>query len=652
MANEALGMVLRRLRRWVGGGVAEDESDAQLLERFGTRQDEAAFATLMQRHGPLVLSVCRRMLADPHDVDDAFQATFVVLVRRAAALRREGSLGSWLYGVAYRIALKARARGARRRAREPQAEAMSHEPLSPVAENDPLNQVALREVGGVLDDEVNQLPAKYRGPLILCYLEGKTNEEAAKELGCPIGSMSWKLDKGRELLRSRLARRGVALSVGGVATALGEHAATAAVPAGLGDATLRTAMLLAGGKLTAAVVSAEVATLAESFLRGVVAAKLRVAALVVLTFSLLGGGSVFAYRTWVQDKDSAISPQELAGWVERRVAELQPTKDDRKIDQIGWAADIRDALRLARETNRPVFLFTHDGRINTGRCGGSAFNLRGHSFADDRVIALLNRSFVPVYSSNQDTGKDGTAPIGEKEERWRIYHATHDAKMHIGDDCIYILTPDGRPFDSLSIRQAKQTDVLLERLEQDVQKLGTPSGPPVVLPKPQMVPPATEPDSLVLHLTARVLNRNVWCEFPAENWIVLSRHEWTNLAPMPALHTGKSYDIPTEVATRLLTHCYPQTENNDIATNRIDRAVLRGVVWQVTGGVAHVRLDGSLRMKHRFYPTREDDNMVDTTLTGFLEVDLARGSIRSLRLVTDRATYGPWEFAVALRSLP
>src|SRR5436190_13821110 len=112
MANDSLGMVLRRLRRWVGGGVAEDENDAQVLERFATRQDEAAFASLMQRHGPLVLSVCRRMLADPHDVEDVFQATFVVLVRRAAALRREGSLGSWLYGVAYRIALKSRARGA------------------------------------------------------------------------------------------------------------------------------------------------------------------------------------------------------------------------------------------------------------------------------------------------------------------------------------------------------------------------------------------------------------------------------------------------------------------------------------------------------------------------------------------------------------
>src|SRR5262245_9842382 len=137
MAHEALALVLRRLRRWVGVGPAEDESDSQLLEQFAARQDEAAFATLMQRHGPLVLSVCRRMLSDLDEVDDVFQATFVVLVRRAASLRREGSLGSWLYGVAYRIALKARARGARRRAREPQAEAMNHEPPAPLAGNDP-----------------------------------------------------------------------------------------------------------------------------------------------------------------------------------------------------------------------------------------------------------------------------------------------------------------------------------------------------------------------------------------------------------------------------------------------------------------------------------------------------------------------------------
>jgi hypothetical protein len=529
---------------------------------------------------------------------------------------------------------------------------MSYEPLSPVTETDPLGHATRRELGAVLDDEVNQIPEKYRTPLILCYLEGKTNEEAAKELGCPIGSMSWKLDKGRELLRNRLARRGVALSAAALTTTLAENAATAAVPVSLGDATLRSALLLASGKAAATVLSADVASLADSFLHTLFTAKLRIAALAVVAITLLGGGSVFAYRTLVPDPHGQPATVDHATWVERRVAELEPTADDRKIDRIGWATDIRDGLRLARESNRPVFLFTHDGRINTGRAGGSAFHLRGHSFADDRVIALLNRSFVPVYSSNQDTGKDGAAPLAEKEERWRIYHAAHDAKLHIGDDCLYILTSEGLPFDCLRVREAKQVDILLERLEQAVQKLGTPSGAPVVMPKPQMVPPAVEPGSLVLHLTARVLDRNVWCEFPAEDWIVLSQTEWTSLAPLPALRQGGSYDVAPEVAARLFTHCYPQTENNDVTTNRIDRQSLRGTVESAANGIARVRLDGQVRMKHRFYPNRADDYFVDATLTGFLEADLARGTVRSLRLVTDKATYGPWTFAAALRSLP
>jgi RNA polymerase sigma-70 factor (ECF subfamily) len=172
-------------------------TDGELFKRFAQRHEEAAFAALLSRHGPMVLSVCRRVLHHSHDVEDAFQATFLVMVDKGHRLRRPERLANWLYGVAYRTALHARKRTARRREHEREAAAMSSAPVSePEAES--------RELRRVLDEELHRLPEKYRAPLILCYLEGKTNEEAARLLGWPSGSMSHRLARGRELLRHRL----------------------------------------------------------------------------------------------------------------------------------------------------------------------------------------------------------------------------------------------------------------------------------------------------------------------------------------------------------------------------------------------------------------------------------------------------------------
>lgn len=649
MAHEPLAMVLRHLRRWVGGGTGEAESDGNLLERFAATHDQAAFATLMQRHGPLVLSVCRRLLADPHAVDDAFQATFVVLVRRAAALKREGSLGSWLYTVAYRIALKARAQSARRRSREQQAEDMAQEATA--AGGDPDSRMFQSEIRAVLDDEVHRLPEKYRAPLILCYLEGKTNEQAARELGCPIGSMSWRLDKGRELLKSRLASRGVTLSVAALATALTENAASAAVPVLLSESTMRAAVGLLAGKAAASVMSANVASLADGFLHTFWVAKVRAATIMVVMLGLAGSGATaLAYMARQADREATTLA--VATMVDRRIEDFQPTPAERKIDQIGWARDIRDALRLAKENGRPVFLFTHVGKINTGRCGGSAFGVRANSLADDRVIALLNRHFVPVYSNNDDVGADGTAPAEEKAERWRIYHDALNVKMTIGDDCVYILTPDGKPFDSLRIRTARSADELIGRLEDAVRKLGTPAGEPLVKPGPQSLPPAVDSGALVLHLVARINHRKAWGEFPAENWIMLNPEECRRLVLPGAEKVGAAWEIDPGLASRILSHFFPQTENYNPDQNRIDRYFLAGRVLSIHDGVARVRLDGSLRMKHQFYPNREDSNFVDTTLIGYLEFDLNERLVRSLRLVTDQASYGDKEFAATLHSLP
>jgi RNA polymerase sigma factor (sigma-70 family) len=174
-------------------------TDGQLLARFVHTCDDAAFAVLVQRYGPMVLGVCRRILGDATDAEDAFQATFLVLVKKARSLEKPDLLGNWLYGVAYRIARKARAQRAKRAQHTPPPAAMSS--------SDPQLEAVLRELQAQLDEELAQIPTKYRAPLVLCYLEGLSNREAAQRLGWPIGSISHRLARGREMLRDRLQDR-------------------------------------------------------------------------------------------------------------------------------------------------------------------------------------------------------------------------------------------------------------------------------------------------------------------------------------------------------------------------------------------------------------------------------------------------------------
>jgi RNA polymerase sigma factor (sigma-70 family) len=214
-------------------------TDAGLIADFLRNSDQRAFAELVRRHGPMVLGVCRRALGP--DADDAFQATFLVLVRRARHTAWRDALGPWLYGVAVRVARKARAARARRQASERQASPMTPEPTVPAADPDDLTDV--------LDQELAALPETFRRPLVLCELEGRSRADAARVLGLPEGTLSSRLARGRRMLRDRLARRGVVPAAAGLAVA---------VPAGLAEATTERAVAVltgAAGAVPAAVMS-------------------------------------------------------------------------------------------------------------------------------------------------------------------------------------------------------------------------------------------------------------------------------------------------------------------------------------------------------------------------------------------------------------
>src|SRR5579871_4041877 len=237
--------------------VDPEPSDRDLLQRYVDRRDEAAFAALVQRYGPLVLGVCRRVLGHAQDSEDAFQATFFVLARKAGAITKGASMGGWLYRVAYRIARKLKGRQARRQLREREAREFA------AAEETPA--WVWRELRAVLDEEVNRLPDKYRLPFILCYLNGKTNEEAARQLACPVGTLASRLAWARERLRTRLTHRGVVVSAAVLAGGLTAQAGPVALTGPLAEATVRAGLRFGTGQpLTAEAIPVQ---LARDYLR-------------------------------------------------------------------------------------------------------------------------------------------------------------------------------------------------------------------------------------------------------------------------------------------------------------------------------------------------------------------------------------------------
>jgi RNA polymerase sigma factor (sigma-70 family) len=352
-----------------GGGL----SDAQLLARFAAERDQEAFAALVRRYGPLVWGACRRLLGH-HDREDVFQAVFLLLAQRAGKLADGRPLGGWLHGVAYRTALAARAMNARRRVRERQVEKFPHPEVSPAEPRDWLP---------LLDSALNALPEKYRLPVVLCHLQGKTRREAAALMGLPEGTVSSRLATALDMLAKRLARLGPALSGGAVAAALAGASLSAAVSAPLVASTVKAALLVAAGELGAA--STGAAVLAKGALKAMSVSKVKFVA-AVLAVGLAFGATGVAYRA-SNGPTAQAAPQDA-----KAPSELEALKRENEL--------LRLNLRLALEK-----VEAQDAEIKALKGQAAATEVRG------KTIVLVDKGtpYANVLNLKLDPDTDKAA---------------------------------------------------------------------------------------------------------------------------------------------------------------------------------------------------------------------------------------------------
>jgi RNA polymerase sigma factor (sigma-70 family) len=383
-----LTRLLSRLRRAAAPPGADP--DAVLLGRFARRRDEEAFAALVARHGPMVLNVCRRVLGNEADAEDAFQATFLVLARRAGSVARPAALAGWLYGVAARVAAEARRRRAGRRC---PGLAAAPEPADP--RPDPLAEVTARDLLVLLEDEVRRLPEVYRLPVVLCCLEGLGQEEAARRLGCSAAAVKGRLERGRARLHRTLARRGLTLSAALAVAEAGKAGAAGSPLAPLVLATTRAGLLFVSRNAPAGAASARAAALAEGVLRMLLLKRLgAVAACCLLGAALLTAG-VLAYAR-------PAAPAGGAGAVTPAPEEAAPVRPPRL-----WAG---------LSVNQPVFREGDTGALQL------TFTLvnDGHEVADPKLAAaqiVVNGKALPdsgrILSNGPRDGRFTALPPGD-----------------------------------------------------------------------------------------------------------------------------------------------------------------------------------------------------------------------------------------------
>jgi RNA polymerase sigma factor (sigma-70 family) len=347
-----IGGLRRAAQRSSAGGL----TDADLLGRWVCHRDEAAFEALLWRHSAAVLGVCRRVLRDAHEAEDAAQTAFLILARKAPSIVGRQAVASWLYTVAQRTALRVRARLCRRAAL-PLRDGWA---LPAPRAEDP----GLADLRPVLDEEVSRLPEKYRAPFVLCHIEGRTNEDAARQLNCPVGTVLSRLARARQRLRARLTLRGITLGAGALAAARTGPAATAGTPGALITASVRAAAHAAAGKGLKGVVSADVIALTEEGIRAMHFSKVTAMTAVALALTLLGGG-VLNYGTLAGVPDgppreaaapvptgrgNPEDPQDLKARLEQKDREIRALQDRLRTLEAALATGRRlEAALLSRQ---------------------------------------------------------------------------------------------------------------------------------------------------------------------------------------------------------------------------------------------------------------------------------------------------------------
>jgi RNA polymerase sigma-70 factor (ECF subfamily) len=561
--------------------------DAALVRSYVERNDRAALGELFSRHADAAYRTALRACRNAADAEDAVQAAFTEILRHAAKFRGESAVRPWILGfVVNACRHKAREEG-RRDVREERAARGEAAPAG-----DPETRDAVRRA-------VQELPEHYRVPVWLHYCEGLSSGEVAQSLSLSENTVRSQLSRGVDQLRSALAGMSGAALVGVLGT-IASETAPAALSASVAGIAANAAPVKAG-------------LLAKS------AAIAMACAAAVSTAAVLWVG--------LPDPPPPLPPE--LSWIEERVREWQPRPEEKRFDEIAWAESVPEALRLAREHARPVFLLAHVGTLQGGRADGGSMDVRARALSDPAVIEVLNRRFVPVYSRS------------DSPDVRPVYRDCLEKKLGGGDEWIYLLDPAGRVVDAVSACHAAPKD-LLARLE----KIAVPPGAPLAVPRAQVVPPAA--DGVVLHLTARYLDRSggpslspgyAYGAFPAEDFLVLP-------------HDAFAGEIDPAVAAKLLSRIYPLTGNfRGSEANAVEEASLTARPLVSHKSVAWIRLDGRVRLSHTFFPDREP-KPVEARVAGFVQWDPAARRVRSLRLVTEGATYGKDLFGVAVRSVP
>jgi RNA polymerase sigma factor (sigma-70 family) len=405
--------ILDYLHRLLGARANVGVGDVDLLRRFVDERDEAAFELLLRRHAAMVLQVTRQVLGNVEAAEDAFQATFLVFIRKAGSIGRRESLGSWLYRVAYRIALKARAQ-VKKRVTVP----LELDGLSAPAESEDAEQ---RELRRILCEEVNRLPAKYRAPIVACFFEGKTHEEAAHQLGWPRGTVAGRLARARELLRRRLLRRGVTFTLAAFLSALTVRGGQAAL-AGLVDSLIDAARQLAAGQAVGAVVSPTVAALTEGVIYAMYWSKIKFGA-VVLLLACIGGAGMTLLATQ-EEKEAKTT-------VQTKVYPSFPQVPEPSLPKAGGAT-------VKEEEPEPEY---EPPQVRTPEEAAKLARNMAQSRLNLRKIALAMHNYASIYGhlpQAASVGKDGRALLS-----WRV-----DLLPFLEEQALYSQFHRDEPWDS------------------------------------------------------------------------------------------------------------------------------------------------------------------------------------------------------------